>query len=71
MTFCFIENIPEHARCTFENGTCGWTHVPNVYVPNEPSHYIDEEFDWTRHKGHSPTSGTGPSVDHTLGTEKG
>ena len=28
----------------------------------------DDEFDWTRLNGPTPTSGTGPVVDHTTGT---
>ena len=29
------------------------------------------DFEWIRQKSSTSTSGTGPSVDHTLGTEYG
>lgn len=38
---------------------CDWTNLN------------DDEFDWTRNKGGTGTSGTGPGVDHTLGTSEG
>ncbi len=30
-----------------------------------------DDFDWARDSGGTPSSGTGPSVDHTLGTAAG
>ena len=47
------------ANCTFETGLCGW------------SNGLQDVFDWTRRRGRTPSGGTGPSVDHTLGTGAG
>ncbi|KAL3841865.1 hypothetical protein ACJMK2_019962 [Sinanodonta woodiana] len=42
--------------CDFEmKDLCGWSHDP------------DGDFDWTWETGTTPTQGTGPSYDHTLG----
>ena len=30
-----------------------------------------DEFDWLLHSGPTPTHNTGPSVDHTMGTQSG
>lgn len=54
------DSLLEHARCTFEAGTCGW---------RERTH--TEGFSWTLHQGPTATRGTGPEVDHTLGTDQG
>ncbi|KAJ8022862.1 MAM and LDL-receptor class A domain-containing protein 2 [Holothuria leucospilota] len=43
-------------NCTFDYGTCGYSQM------------AEDEFDWTRHQGATPSSGTGPSGDHTTGT---
>lgn len=43
--------------CSFENGTCDWEDVSGG------------QFQWVR--GRNATGGTGPSVDHTVGTELG
>ncbi|KAJ8022855.1 MAM and LDL-receptor class A domain-containing protein 2 [Holothuria leucospilota] len=43
-------------NCTFEYGTCGYYQT------------AEDDFDWTRHQGSTPSSGTGPSGDHTTGT---
>ena len=42
--------------CDFEQGFCQWFHL------------VDDEFDWTRNKGQTNSSGTGPTADHTKGT---
>ena len=43
----------------FEVGFGNWTNITG------------DQFDWTRDSGGTPSSGTGPSVDHTLGTAAG
>jgi hypothetical protein len=48
--------------CDFEEDICGWTNAVNGF---------DDEFDWLRNQGPTPTYGTGPSVDVTLGTAQG
>lgn len=45
--------------CDFEDDFCSWTNTR------------DDQFDWTRLKGTTPTAATGPSGDHTLGTPAG
>ena len=42
--------------CDFEDGFCQWFQL------------IDDEFHWRRQKGPTPSSFTGPDVDHTTGT---
>jgi len=42
-------------NCTFERNLCGFTQVKS------------DTFDWTRMKGATPTTGSGPSRDHTNG----
>ena len=39
--------------CTFENGLCGFANVDG------------DDFDWTQRMGKTPSSRTGPEVDHT------
>ncbi|XP_078598876.1 MAM and LDL-receptor class A domain-containing protein 1-like [Branchiostoma floridae x Branchiostoma japonicum] len=46
--------------CDFEpSDLCGYTQDTT------------DNLDWNRHAGQTPTSNTGPSVDHTLGTSSG
>lgn len=45
--------------CDFEFGLCGWQQLTN------------DQFDWQRHRGPTSTYGTGPSADHTKGTNSG
>ncbi|XP_077865040.1 MAM and LDL-receptor class A domain-containing protein 2-like [Saccoglossus kowalevskii] len=58
-----VDDIPcqPEGWCDFETDTCGWT---NELVR-------DDNYDWLRNAGSSPTSNTGPTKDHTLGTPKG
>ena len=58
----FTGRLPKDSVCTFEDGLCGWTNVKDKR---------DSGLDWTRLKGPSPTENTGPSVDHTFGTDEG
>jgi len=50
---------PSKGSCDFERGTCGYT---NLY---------DDNFDWLRHSGSTPSINTGPKTDHTLRTSLG
>ncbi|XP_073705829.1 MAM and LDL-receptor class A domain-containing protein 1 isoform X2 [Garra rufa] len=43
-------------NCDFEKDICAWTQLPT------------DVFDWTRHRGSTPTSMTGPFSDHTTGS---
>ncbi|RMZ97804.1 MAM and LDL-receptor class A domain-containing 2-like [Brachionus plicatilis] len=46
--------------CTFElEGLCGWSNLK------------DDVFDWLLHQGPTVSSSTGPSIDHTLNSDKG
>lgn len=51
------ETSLEFVGCSFENGTCGWEEVS------------EGQFAWVR--GRNGSESTGPSVDHTLGSELG
>ncbi|XP_071492673.1 MAM and LDL-receptor class A domain-containing protein 1-like isoform X7 [Diadema antillarum] len=51
---------PGEFDCDFESGLCGWQQA-----------YYGDDFDWTRNSGSTPSSSTGPSVDHTSGTYYG
>ena len=46
--------------CNFEPGFCLWTNVKKT-----------DDFDWLRGKGATLSRFTGPTVDHTIGTDKG
>lgn len=50
---------PPSLHCDFGDG---WCHYVNIN---------GDQFDWTRKKGRTSSSGTGPSVDHTTGTHNG
>ncbi|XP_068547552.1 IgGFc-binding protein-like isoform X6 [Anas acuta] len=41
--------------CTFDVDFCGWEQA------------VDDNFDWIRNKGPTPSPNTGPSYDHTTG----
>ncbi|PFX16283.1 Neurotrypsin [Stylophora pistillata] len=45
--------------CDFEQGLCQWFQLHNG------------DFHWTRYKGDTPSSNTGPTTDHTKGTVNG
>jgi len=48
--------------CDFEKGLCTWVNSLNI---------VDDEFDWTRGSGGTPSGFTGPSTDHTTGSKNG
>lgn len=51
---------PPLTSCNFESPSiCGWTQDKN------------DQFDWTRDNGGTASSGTGPTIDHTSGTQQG
>ncbi|EDO47787.1 predicted protein [Nematostella vectensis] len=50
---------PTQTFCDFEGDTCGWTNPQG------------DQFDWTRDNGGTPSLTTGPSTDHTTGTNNG
>lgn len=51
---------PVFTQCDFDSGTlCGWTQAS------------DDQFDWTIHQKNTGTSQTGPSYDHTTGSNNG
>ncbi|XP_033638977.1 MAM and LDL-receptor class A domain-containing protein 1-like [Asterias rubens] len=55
---------PTHAPsvydCDFEQDLCKWAQITN-----------NDNFDWTRDKGGTSSSDTGPSKDHTTNSENG
>ncbi|XP_076802493.1 MAM and LDL-receptor class A domain-containing protein 1-like [Clavelina lepadiformis] len=48
-------------HCDFESGLCGWFNSRNE----------GDDFDWIRSSGATPSAYTGPTADHTTGTDKG
>ncbi|CAC5378863.1 MAM and LDL-receptor class A domain-containing protein 1,MAM and LDL-receptor class A domain-containing protein 2 [Mytilus coruscus] len=52
-------SAPSIYDCNFEQNLCNW------------SQSISDEFDWTRNKGRTSSSDTGPITDHTTGTDAG
>ncbi|XP_032927197.1 MAM and LDL-receptor class A domain-containing protein 1 [Catharus ustulatus] len=46
-------------QCNFENGLCNWEQD------------VEDDFDWIRIRGPTPTVNTGPLKDHTTGTARG
>ena len=46
--------------CNFETGMCTWLNVPS-----------NDDFDWLRGSGSTPSSYTGPSTDHTTNSTGG
>jgi len=55
----FADKIPEHARCNFQNGWCGWKNVSG------------RPLSWILNSGPTPSERTGPSFDHTYRNETG
>ncbi|KAL2097653.1 hypothetical protein ACEWY4_006860 [Coilia grayii] len=50
---------PSTDLCDFEKGDCNWVQL------------LDDDFDWARGSGQTPTADTGPTVDHSTGTDNG
>lgn len=48
-----------YTRCNFEQNMCQWTQDDT------------DDFNWKRQAGGTPSRGTGPGFDHTLGTSTG
>ncbi|NXE48042.1 MALR1 protein, partial [Casuarius casuarius] len=53
------DNCNPDLQCNFENGLCNWEQD------------VEDDFDWIRKQGPTPTLNTGPLKDHTTGTVKG
>ena len=54
-----VNLYPTGGLCDFEKDFCIFTQDSS------------DDLDWIRYKGFTPTPGTGPSVDHTLGSQSG
>lgn len=71
----YVEIHQEHCTCILQREQCDATHPGrcdfSVSICNFWSNDIDDDFDWTLHKGITPSLGTGPSVDHTKHSESG
>ena len=50
---------PYRSQCDFEKDLCLWTQSSK------------DDLDWTRFNGKTPSSGTGPGVDHSTGLNSG
>uniref|UniRef100_A0A663LWY4 MAM and LDL receptor class A domain containing 1 n=1 Tax=Athene cunicularia TaxID=194338 RepID=A0A663LWY4_ATHCN len=53
------DNCNSDLQCNFENGLCNWEQD------------TEDDFDWIRIQGPTPTVNTGPLKDHTTGTTRG
>ena len=51
---------PMPVNCTFERGFCNWNNLKT-----------GDQFDWTRHRGGTYSTNTGPSIDHTTSSTRG
>ena len=55
-----VKIVGSVGNCDFEQGLCNFRDK------------LDEvDFYWSRHTGGSPSFGTGPETDHTVGTREG
>uniref|UniRef100_A0A8C8BKF7 MAM and LDL receptor class A domain containing 1 n=1 Tax=Otus sunia TaxID=257818 RepID=A0A8C8BKF7_9STRI len=53
------DNCDSDLQCSFENGLCNWEQD------------TEDDFNWIRIRGPTPTVNTGPLKDHTTGTTRG
>ncbi|XP_054245935.1 LOW QUALITY PROTEIN: MAM and LDL-receptor class A domain-containing protein 1 [Indicator indicator] len=53
------DNCNPDLQCNFENGLCSWEQD------------VEDDLDWVRIQGPTPTANTGPLKDHTTGTAWG
>ncbi|XP_009074857.1 PREDICTED: MAM and LDL-receptor class A domain-containing protein 1, partial [Acanthisitta chloris] len=53
------DNCNPDLQCNFENGLCNWEQD------------VEDDFDWIRIQGPTPTVNTGPLKDHSTGTARG
>ena len=63
-TFPYNENFDGFATCSTNPGSA-------CTLSAEWSNATDDDIDWTVDNGGTPSSGTGPAVDHTTGTASG
>lgn len=54
------KTCPVIGTCSFEDGFCDWTNTKT-----------GDTSEWVMNQGSTPTEGTGPRYDHTLGTALG
>lgn len=59
LTVCSLYISDPDLQCNFENGLCNWEQD------------VEDDFDWIRIRGPTPTVNTGPLKDHTTGTARG
>ena len=66
MYICSLNNHSFHIYNNTFAGTC-------TFELDECTFYSSKEgdFEWLRSKGNTPSSYTGPAIDHTLGTAEG
>ena len=57
----FVTDQLYFQKCDFEKDQCGWMNVANTA----------DDFDWERAQAETLSYGTGPIVDHTLGSSDG
>ena len=73
---CYLCSVLE--GCNFDKNLCQWKNVRNSGSRyrnrnskkediKEIDYNLDDVFDWKRQRGRTPSSGTGPSRDHSGG----
>lgn len=66
----YNEDFEAESTCATTNN-CGTTLCPLTSFWTNATNGTDDDIDWRVDVGGTPSSGTGPSVDHTLGTAAG